>query len=918
MPTHVNAEDRPLAEDVKLLGATLGRVIARLAGADTFQAVESLRKACRARRRDALDPDALRSLLARVSSLPPQLAADVARSFTLFFVLINTAEQVHRVRRRRQQDSPGPQHASAQWLVEELARRGLGAEAARAAITSVSVRPVLTAHPTEATRRTVLLLQSRVAAALLRRDVAATELERERAETELTAEVELLWLTSETRRDRPSVLDEVSNVVWYLSDRLMDAADEVARSFEDAFAGVYAEPLGAPVSVELGSWVGGDRDGNPFVTPATTLSAARRAARAVVLSHERDLDRLVERLSVSTRIAEAPLALRAKVDGYKAMMPEIWERNARRDAEEPLRLLCTFMRERMRRFRLRTEAFDAGGSADEAAAYRDSDELLADLALCSSVLEEAGAVETLRTQLTPLVGRVRRCGFFGLRLDMREDASVHADAVEQIATGIGMRVLDSAALERELAGKRPLLSEHTPLPEETRAALAVFDVMRRAQDELGRGAAETFVLSMTQSADDVLRALLLARECGLVDLSSEAPRSRIDIVPLFETGADLERAPATMTALFSSPTYQRQLTARERHQEVMLGYSDSAKDVGVLPAAWLLYRAQWELVRTARDHGVSLSLFHGRGGTVGRGGGSPVYRAIGALPPGSIGSRIKVTEQGEVISQKFGIASIAERSLEVMLSAAIIARMDDFRASLAREEVESFEATMAELASLALPVFRGLVHDTPVLYELLVSATPLEELANVHFGSRPAFRRRGAGSMRGIRAIPWVFGWTQSRFLLPGWLGAGTAFERVMAREGGTRQLRNMALKWPFFDDLLSKMEMVCAKADLNVARLYVEELGGPPAVMSELESEFSRATRAILEIREQRELLEGHRFLATAVHLRNPYIDPLHLLQIAAIKQKRSGLEGGDAELASRAIASTINGIAQGMRNTG
>ena len=912
-----NDEHRPLADDVRRLGATLGQVIARLSGQQTYEAVESLRVASRDRRRNG--GAALGELLARVDALPLSVAADVARAFTLFFLLINTAEQVHRVRRRRQFSSDQPKHASPRWLFARLKESGADAEAARRAIAAQWVRPVLTAHPTEATRRTVLLLQSRVADALLRRDRAESDAERARADVDLAAEVELLWLTSEVRHDRPSVLDEVSNVVWYLSDRLMDATDHVAHAFDAAFREAYGERLGVRVPVELGSWVGGDRDGNPFVTPETTVAAARRAGRAVLLSYEADLQRLIEQLSLSAGIAEPPEALRERVAEYKALLSETWERNARRDADEPLRLLCSFAEERCRRRRRMIEARDSGEAAEDPAAYGEPEALLADLELCATVLESAGATHTLDAHVMPMIRRVERFGFHGMELDMREDSSVHAHALEQITAAVGVSTPDEASLTRELLARRPLISPYTELPEDTRKVLGVFDAVRQIQSELGVRAADTFVLSMAETPAHVLGALMLARECGLVDLAGSAPKSTLDIVPLFETGSDLEGAEGTMRALFQNPAYQRQLAARGKRQEIMLGYSDSAKDVGVLAAAWILYRAQERLVRVASDAGVALSLFHGRGGTVGRGGGSPVYRAFSALPPGSIGPGVKVTEQGEVISQKFGITSIAERSLEIMLSAAVMASRTDFRKDLKSGELSGFEATMEDLSQRALAVFRRTVHESPELFQLLQTATPLSELANVHFGSRPAYRKSGTGSMKGIRAIPWVFGWTQSRLLLPGWLGAGTALTDVMAAPGGLERLRAMAARWPFFDDLLSKMEMVCAKADLTVAELYVTELGGNRALLDELSQELERTVSAILAIRDRSELLEEHRFLRSAIRLRNPYIDPLHLLQVSLIKKKRAGqLSETDAELVARGIGSTVNGIAQGMRNTG
>ncbi len=919
MPSeNVRGEDQPLADDVRFLGASLGRAIQKFAGQPAFDAVETLRLASRQRRHAGGGGDELSRLLGQVQALPIPVAENVARGFTLFFVLINTAEQVHRVRRRAALHSSEAQHASTRWLVEELQRRGNSASEARETLCSIDVRPVLTAHPTEATRRTVLLLQSRVADALLARDHAGSDEDRRRAETALDCEIELLWLTSEVRTDRVSVLDEVSNVVWYLTDRLTEATSRVAESLDDAFLSCYAEPLARPLAMQVGSWVGGDRDGNPFVTPEITLSAARRGARAVLIGYEADLDALIERLSLSARVTPAPAELRGAIARYRELLPQVFERNGRRDADEPLRLFASFVKGRLQQARLVLEALDSGSPSADARQYQNTNEFIADLRLMARVLQDAGAERALSALLMPVLGRVERLGFHGFRLDIREDSQAHDTALKQIAGVVGLLHLNLDALSAELLSRRPLLSRHTPLAEETRNVVAVFECIRQVQDEVGREAAETFVLSMTQRPDDVLRALLLAREAGLVDLAQDPAHSRLDVVPLFETGADLENAADTMTALFSNHAYRRQLDARGKRQEVMLGYSDSAKDVGVLPAAWLLYRAQEALTRVASEHGVSLSLFHGRGGTVGRGGGSPVFRAFGALPPGSLGHGVKVTEQGEVISQKFGITSIAERSLEVMFCAAVLAK-HDAGAGVPAQDLANFRSTMDELSAHALPAFRSVVHEDGALYELLTTATPLKELANVHFGSRPAYRDRGAGSMKNIRAIPWVFGWTQSRILLPGWFGAGTALSRVLEKDGGLARLQDMTARWPFFDDLLSKMEMVCAKADFEIAELYVRELGGSTALLATLREEYDRTVQGILSIRGRSMMLSDQRYLQTALYLRNPYVDSLHLLQIALLQKKRAAAPN-DPDLAAigRALGSTLNGIAQGMRNTG
>ncbi len=912
-------EDRPLHDDVRRLGDGLGRVIARFAGSECFEAVERLRRACRERRQSDADPGQLGRLLDSVDALPLATAAQVARAFTLFFLLINTAEQVHRVRRRhaRADSAEAPQGASASWLMEELAGRGLDAGRVRAALTELEVRPVMTAHPTEATRRTVLMLQARVARLLLERDAAAPGA-RERLEKELDCEIELLWLTSEVRRDRPSVLDEVSNVVWYLEDRLLDATTRFGQALSLAFEARFGEPLGTTPHITLGSWVGGDRDGNPFVTPETTLSAARHAAHALLGRYVADVGTLAERMSLSASIAAAPDALRESIESDRADLPQVWEQNARRDADEPLRLKLSFIAARLDRTRQAIAARDAGRPVPSGG-YAAPSALLADLGLVRAALLAAGAREATRSLLDPLVSKVETHGFHGLRLDVRQDSEAHTEAVEAICGSIGEKPLSGASLSQELLGRRPLVATHARFEGAAADTLAVLDAMRTLQDELGEAAASTYVISMAHDVDDVLRVLLLARERGLVDLAGTSPRSRIDVVPLFETGADLEASSGVMSALYADPAYRLQLQARGRRQEVMLGYSDSTKDVGVLPAAWALYRGQEALVESAKQAGVALSLFHGRGGTVGRGGGSPVFRAFGALPPGSIGAGVKVTEQGEVISQKFGIPSLAERSLEVMWSGALIASVTDWRDGLEPGEEQRFRAAMDGLAESARPVFRRLVHDTDATYRLLLDATPMRELAHVHFGSRPAYRERGAGTMAGIRAIPWVFGWTQVRLMLPGWLGVGTALSALLEQPGGLELGQRMVARWPFFDDLMAKTEMVCAKADLDVARLYVDRLGGNRAVFAELSAEFERTVRAISALRANGQLLADSPQLAHNIALRNPYADALNLLQVSLLAKKR-GLPSDSEQRAAldAALGTTLNGVSQGLRNTG
>ncbi len=916
----VRAEDRPLHDDMRYLTMVLGRVIRRLEGEEVFRAVEELRTLSRDRRRASGGAEALDALLERVDSLPLEKAAPVARAFTLFFFLINTAEQVHRVRRRLTYDKSGdttPQPASFAWAFEQLKARGASAHEVRELMRGLDVRPVLTAHPTEATRRTLLGLQARLAQALLSRDDAPAS-ERLRAEEALEADVELLWLTDEVRRDRPSVLDEVSSVIWYLEDRLMDAASRASAAAERAFRGVFGRDLGFTTQIGMGSWVGGDRDGNPFVTPEITLAATRRTAYALLARYRAHIEKLVGHVSISDRIAPATEDLRASLERDKALLPAIWEANRRRDAHEPLRLKLTFIAGRIEALRKEIASRDAGSSVPVAGAYKEHNELITDLELVRQALVLAGAEHTRRTQLEPFIAQVKAFGFFGYTLDLREDSDAHAQAIQKVYAALGMPGIDKDGLRQELLGRRPLVADHLPLDEATKKTLDVFRAMRTVQDELGERAAPTYIVSMTHHAEDLLNVLLLAREAGLVDLSNDEPMSRLDVVPLFETRDDLARGPSIMKSLFDDPVYKRQLRARNMRQEVMLGYSDSAKDVGMLAASWELYLAQERLAALAKEYGVELTLFHGRGGTVGRGGGSPVFRALSALPPGTVGGRIKITEQGEVISQKFGLLPLAERSLEVMATGTLLAAFNDFSQSLDPELLKRFRAAMEEMSETSRIAFRKIIHEDPALFQFFLTATPVRELTHVHFGSRPAYRERGAGSIVGIRAIPWNFGWTQMRWMASAWVGAGTALEAALDKPGGVELLRAMAEKWPFFDDMLDKLEMVVAKADPDVARMYARVLGGDARVMSGLEAEFERTLKSLHRIR-GRELIAEHRFLRDSLNLRNPYVDPLSLLQVSLLRKKRALAEGHpDLRHIDSALGTTLNGIAQGMRNTG
>ncbi len=919
----VRREDVALHDDVRWLAASLGRVIRRLEGEAAFETIEALRRACRARRHRAPGALSLDDLIGQVEALSLDQCAVTARAFTLFFLLINTAEQVHRVRRARAYrtvDNAEPQPASARWAMRALRAAGHEVSEVERAMRELDVRPVLTAHPTESTRRTLLSLQSRVADLLLSRDEASLA-ERRSIEEMLDGEVELLWITAEIRQDRPSVNDEVSTVLWYLETRLLDASararDALVHAFEEEF-GASSESMQNLVPLKFGNWVGGDRDGNPGVSPDVTIATARRSSYAILGRYAEALADLVERLSVSASIAPPPDELRASIVSDSKLVPEVYEANRRRNADEPVRLKLTLMLARVQATRRLTAARDAGRKAEDPAAYVEAGQLERDLLLVRESLERAGATHACQTTVDPLLEVVRAHGLYGYLMDIRDHAQVHRAAVEDVAAKLGVAPLEGNALQTELGRRQPLVASGVELTEETTRALDTFRAVHTIQEEIGERAASTYIVSMTTEPDDLLRVLLLARETGLLDLAAEPPQSRLDVVPLFETLDDLERAPAVMRALLDDPVYRRQLTARGNQQEVMIGYSDSGKDAGILASSWALYQVQEALAEVFRDAGVELTLFHGRGGSVGRGGGSPVARALAALPPGTVNGRIKITEQGEIISQQFGLLPVAERTLEVTLSGVLLQELETVPRP-EEDELREFRTTMTDLAARGLTVYRDLVHEHDALFKLFRVATPVDELADARFGSRPAYRPGAGEGITGIRAIPWGFGWTQIRLMLTGWLGAGTALAHYASTPKGLDILRRMATKWPFFDDLLGKIEMVCAKADIEIARAFVRYLGGDLALLSQLEREFERTVEAVLRIRESETLLRENAVLQSAIALRNPYVDPLSLLQIVLLRRKRElGADEQSREAVDAVLATTLSGIAQGLRNTG
>lgn len=932
----VRPQDRPLQDDVRRLGVTLGEVIDTLTGAGAFDDVETLRALTRRRR--GMDGPADATADAEIAELAGDWDLDraeaVVRAFALYFQLVNTAEQTHRVRRRRfyGRDGDAPaQRGSIEETVGRLLADGVRPDALAHAASQLAIRPVLTAHPTESARRTVRDKLFAIHRLLLDRD-GAPEGERASLDAQVDMHVESLWQSDQLRHRRPTVIEEVKAVLHVCERSLWDALPAVARELRRVLIDQGADP-GPVRPISLGSWVGGDRDGNPFVTPAVTLQAARMMKEWALEQYLAEVRRLKRLVSHSTRRVVVLPQLERSLERDGRLLPRVRERNSIRNRFEPYRLKLSFIEGRLEDSlsAMRLAAGVAGG-APGPGAYTSPREFQDDLKLVAASLRSHGACKTADGLLQPLLDRVAIFGFHLASLDIRQHSRRHASAVGELAWRAGE--LDEggyeatpeaerlAWLKGELVGRRLLRAPGMESTPDTAQTLELFDTVAQVHAECGTEGVQTCVVSMTDAGSDLLEVLLLARESGLLRWDGDRLISRLKVAPLFETRDDLIAAPAIMTDLFNDPFYRQQLAAHGNVQEVMIGYSDSAKDAGILSASWALYRAQSALAQVAEEHGVELLLFHGRGGTVSRGGG-PAHRAILAQPPGSVGGRIKITEQGEVIQFKFGLPEIARRTLELSCSAVLHHGFVDWRTDVSDADQARFFATMDELSDLALERFTATVHDDPDLFAYFMAVTPLEELGVLPIGSRPAYRSGSAQDIDSLRAIPWVFGWMQSRHVLTGWLGVGTALSTWLDQHGdaGLEHLRDMKARWPFFATLLENVQMVCAKGDLQIAEHYVQTLDGSPegaALFARLNAEYQATEASLLRIQDQDHLLTKNPVLRRSIDLRNPYVDALSFLQVELLRRRRASSAQPDDPALLDAILRSINGVAAGLRNTG
>ena len=921
-------KEAPLRRDVRSLGMLLGEVLREQAGDDLFAHVEALRQGT-IRRRDAEargseDEAASQATTALelVHSLPVERAILLTRAFAFYFELINLAETNHRKRRRLALQLNGEaahQRGSLAGTLREMRRVGISAEEAMGWLKQVLIVPVFTAHPTEVARRSVMFKRRRIGEFLEALDrIPIPEQDLARLEEQVLAEITSLWQTDEVRSHRPTVYDEVKMGLDYYDVSIFATLPALYREIAEALDSSYGLKVEAhtlPLVITFGSWIGGDRDGNPFVTPQVTRDSVKLARGHLLLYYQRQLEEIIDLLTSSAQQIAVSDELLARLRSYVEQVhtPEAQVFGEQYQFEYYRRFIICVKARVLRTMehpgpesgQLPVMPYTLAHTQDKLAqalpAYCSVEEFIGDLESLRASLAENRGLRIARTLVDPLIVQVRTFGLHLHTLDIRQHARVHA-----------------AALQEAVADTVGLVLPGT-LSAQTASVLETFRVVSEIKNGCSPEVIRHYVISGAASVEDVLAVVRLAR-LGGVQVEGSGRDPGLMPVPLFESIEDLRQAPAICRELWNRQDYRNLLSTWDNWQEVMLGYSDSNKDGGMLTSTWEIFRAHRDLHVVAREAGVKLRLFHGRGGTVGRGGG-PTHRAIFAQPMDSFEGQLRITEQGEVLNFKYSDEVLAERNLELMIAAAV----DALARPNARDPEGHFtgilkpewEAALNELSDVSHGFYRKHILEDPDVVTYFEQSTPMGELEQAKIGSRPS-RRSSSPNLADLRAIPWVFGWTQSRLLVPAWFGVGYALELYLEHPGALELLKGMAREFPLFIDLLRNVEMALAKVDLATARLYsslVEDTELRQRIYDLFEAEFHRTVRAVLAITQQAELLEDNQVLARSIKLRNPYVDPMHLIQVDMLRRKRAG---EDTPEVNRAIAATISGIAAGLRNTG
>jgi phosphoenolpyruvate carboxylase len=930
--------DKALRSRVRLFGNLLGEVLREQAGIGVLSAVETLRKGYLKLRTQ--ENPALRKRLSRLlEGLQPNEMTYVIRAFNIYFSLVNIAEESfqHQQRRRQARKTGSLWTGSFTQTLQEFNDAGVEPYQVQILLNQTLYLPVFTAHPTEAIRRTVMLALRRIFLTSEKlHDGRLSREEREDITRDLKQQIQLLWKTDEVRLHKPTVEDEIRYGLYYFRESLFEAVPQTYRYLEKAIERVYgAGKDGSALSIpggliQFGSWIGGDRDGNPLVKPATTVCALRMHMREVLIAYLQRVEELGNRLTHSERLCSFSPALLESIATDEARFPAACGNHPERNRHEPYRRKLRIMRYRLRlnlRAVARRLAQPDIDPATQAIGYRTEEEFLQDLLLIRDSLIANQDANLVQGQLLDLIRLVETFGFYLMHLDIRQESSRHSDAVAEVCRclpeAVDYHALDEETRQEFLTrafGNRPPEFERSGLSQETRETLEVFDVMLCMQREVSENAFGNYVISMTHTASHVLEVMFLAWLCGLAGRREEEWFCRIRITPLFETIEDLVHVEAVLSRLLGNETYRQLLNRACKCQEVMLGYSDSCKDGGIIASNWNLYEAQKKIIAITDRYNIQIRLFHGRGGTVGRGGG-PTHEAILAQPPGTVHGQIKFTEQGEVLRYKYSNPETAVYELSMGITGLLKASRTVIRPH--EDDRRDYMGIMDELARIGEACYRDLIDHTAGLFDYFYEVTPVTEIGLLNIGSRPSHRKQQDRSKSSIRAIPWVFGWAQSRHTLPAWYGLGSALEQWRAGDPARlARLQSMYREWPFLRVLLSNIQMALFKGEMGIAREYTllaSDREAAERIYTKIREEYQRTLVQVLNVCDQHRLLEENPVLGLSLYRRNPYLDPLNNIQITLLMRTRNT----DLTETQRGrwlppLLRSINAIASGMRNTG